>query len=693
VSGDVRGASLDEIKRLLTERLEELAEHLLGPPSRVSQHRNDWHFPHRGGAYLAVRGSKRGAFHCFSGGASGGPLDLIMFARSYDFAAAVTFARSWLGLDSDAPAPVDCATQLANMQRRVVEEAEAEAGERKRINTARGLWEQSIAVTGTIADRYLTETRRIPATTDGWPHNTVRFHPSSCALIVATTTHDCEVQAVQRVYLTVDARKIDKAEAVARGLPGAKQTAGVMRNAAVRLPGPTDGPLLLAEGPETGLSAWIATGAETWIALGGFTNLPPLPAGRVVVRCSDDDKTSKQGKTSEDKLAADLLRWSGSGAEIRIAWPWPQRRRDGSDFNDVIKAGGAEAVRLRIAAAERIEPPKPHYSRPFLSADKASRRLRRVVSAFLDRLERYLAVQDWIAAEAERTEDDACRISEARILAKLIRNGADADDAADLAKERAAKVAPRIARGAARRAAAKRFGARAAAGVMPRLQIKGAASLGKTQAVIDEYLRRPALWKRHINVYVQTAVLASDFARDLAAQCRDIAAAPDGSRPRALIISGRRDGLCHPDRLSLIKAAVGKVGSIYRSFCRTPATDKEAGSECEHYAECAYIAQFDDRAPALRLMAHQHLALRQPNDLRLPAPDLVIVDESVVSTMCTHAAVDPALFTDAASYTSGAGEEHLIQEAIEVGGSIAAALTGAEPVAVLRAAGVKPACG
>jgi hypothetical protein len=60
--------------------------------------------------------------------------------------------------------------------------------------------------------------------------------------------------------------------------------------AVIRLPARSlNAPLLLAEGPETGLSVWAATGAETWVALGSLSRLE-LPAGRRMAACRDDDQ-------------------------------------------------------------------------------------------------------------------------------------------------------------------------------------------------------------------------------------------------------------------------------------------------------------------------------------------------------------------------------------------------------------------
>src|SRR4051812_22000478 len=61
-----------------------------------------------------------------------------------------------------------------------------------------------------------------------------------------------------------------------------------MADAFVRLPGPADGPLLLVEGPETGLSVWRATDCEVWCSIGPLTRHRPSPGRRCII-CRDDD--------------------------------------------------------------------------------------------------------------------------------------------------------------------------------------------------------------------------------------------------------------------------------------------------------------------------------------------------------------------------------------------------------------------
>jgi hypothetical protein len=408
----------DEIKALLTERLEDVAEQVMGPPSPETRRKKDWKWPASGGAHLVVRGHKRGAFYCFSSGAGGGPLDLIMHGRSCSFAAAVEWAKAWLDMSGGAAAaPADGTVHQERARKRAAAEAEEARDRNRRIAGARRIAAECVPTDGTVGDRYLTVTRRITKPSGGWP-SAVRFHPGQNALAVLATDDAGNVQAVQLVYLTPEARKISKEEARRRRLPGPKQTFGVLDGAAVRLPSfavardyDGDGPeavakrdllvdaLLLAEGPETGLSAWTATGCETWVALGSMAKLNP-PAARQLILCADDDKRDAPAAKA---LGKTIWRWRDEGYKVAVATPWVTRRFDKSDFNDLLRADGAEAVQARIAAAlppgPEIPPDPPGAPRPLLSfhplpqhsAAEARTETKRQVRGFLARAQAWHA--------------------------------------------------------------------------------------------------------------------------------------------------------------------------------------------------------------------------------------------------------------------------------------------------------------
>ncbi|MDB5243982.1 MAG: putative primase/helicase, partial [Spirosoma sp.] len=331
--------ALDAIRQGLVSRAEDVALGLLGEPAHRT--RDEWRWGRKGALAMVIRGPKRGLWSDHANGDEGGDLlDLIQRERSGGFPAALDYARALLRLPVDyTPPPRPTVTGAPK----------PDASDAARIAFARRLWSKAGEVRGTVAERYLTDTRRIPAPAAGWPE-CVRYHPGRCALIVAATTTAGEVQAVQLVHLTTEATKQPDMEK-----RPTKQSYGPQAGAAVRLPArqvalqvtARDASLLLAEGPETGLSIWAATGRETWIALGGVGKVQPTPGRRLVV-CADDDPPDSPGAKGRRKAVS---RWRTEGFAVVLAHPWARRRRDKSDFNDVLQDHGLEAVRARIDAA------------------------------------------------------------------------------------------------------------------------------------------------------------------------------------------------------------------------------------------------------------------------------------------------------------------------------------------------------
>ena len=379
--------SLDDIKIELADRAEELAVALMGPPNRDTARRAEWRWGSHGSAAFVVRnnGSKRqGSFFSHEGSAGGSPLDLVMHARSCGIAEAIRWAEHWLGHDRPdyEPRPVDDAVLAERARKRAEQEAQAAAEAQTKTEYARRLWSERRPVNGSPAGVYLTETRGIAEPACGWP-DCMGWHPASRALIFAATADDGTVQAVQRVYLTAAGVKIGDAELEERRLPAGKQTNGPPNGAAVRLPGLSDGPLLLCEGPETGLSAFVATGRETWIALGKIAKLTP-PTGRVIIVCRDDDRKKKPGDRgrSNDDLHREMMgAWRKQGLAVVDVLPWSDRRFDGSDFNDLLRAEGLDATAKQIEAA--IPPDLPsEFSMPTLTLEEARKVLHAPIDAF-----------------------------------------------------------------------------------------------------------------------------------------------------------------------------------------------------------------------------------------------------------------------------------------------------------------------
>ena len=299
----------------------------------------------------------RDRYRCFSCGEHG---DLFTYAQWSDgggFVGAVRRCAADAGVDlpqhhrqyQDNPAEVarhaaERAARLAQYQR---ERDAKDAAERAAaIVDARDIWAQCQPIDGTLGERYLIETRGAPRPASGWAP-CLRYHAARKMLVGAGADADGNVQFVHRIYLKTNGTNAVRVDGSKR-----KTTRGPMDGAAIRLPAIVDGDVLHAEGLETGLSAWLATGNPTLIYCGTVASRMIPQAGRNVVLRDDD----APGSPADRLLADAMVRWREAGIDFAVATPWPERRGDKSDFNDVLREQGLDAVRARIAHCR-----KEHY--------------------------------------------------------------------------------------------------------------------------------------------------------------------------------------------------------------------------------------------------------------------------------------------------------------------------------------------
>lgn len=160
-------------------------------------------------------------------------------------------------------------------------------------------------------------------------------------------------------------------------------------------------------------------------------------------------------------------------------------------------------------------------------------------------------------------------------------------------------------------------------GPAPQIGLEAAAGLGKSRAVLAALAGKPGL---NAEFYVPTAKLAQELAE-----------AAQRAGMRALVIRGREAvvgtaPLCekHEEARTLGRAGL-PVGPL---LCRRTLDD---GTEqrCPFFDTCRYQAQFRDDAPGLRILLHEHLFLPRPKGL--PAPDIVVIDESFALKAARHA--------------------------------------------------------
>lgn len=350
---------------------------------------------------------ERGTFRCYGCGESGTAFDWLMQRDGVGFRAAVLALAERAGLDlpEGAGAPGRRRRRIPLAPVVVSWEAEAEAARRRAFmsDRARDLWHTAAPLAGTQGEAYL-RARGLRPPSGGWPAS-LRFLPAVPyrwrdrqdksrglgtwpALVCAIQAPPdpgrvagTPVRAVQLIYLdaagapakaAIEAPEPDADGVIAR-LP-VKITLGAIAGGALRF-GAAGPHLVVAEGPETGLTLHAALSLPVWCAL-SLTNisgggrgrgrkrgptdtrrdglppnaaflpsrrpdpdrpgivLPPVPLAATVTIAEDAD--------SVDPAAADALyarasaRWVAEGRTVRRMRP-----TDGGDFNDMVKEAAA----------------------------------------------------------------------------------------------------------------------------------------------------------------------------------------------------------------------------------------------------------------------------------------------------------------------------------------------------------------
>jgi len=658
-------AELEALRARLLDRLEFVVESLLGQP--VAQTRTEWRFGSNTGSLgVVMTGPKRGlwADRAISG-VDGRPLggDVIALIRhtgGCTFRAAIEKACALVGYSPpswDANLTAEQrrtrATALAKDRvrlaaeragRQAAAEMARQAEARAAVSAARAMWRARTAVESTAAFQYLTQIRGIPEPPGGFP-DAIGWHPGERALIAAATTPAGDVTATQIVRLTPNGQKRVAANLV-------KQTTGRLLTAdgpaALRLParlGADPALLLHCEGIETGLSVWAAYGAEVWIALG--SGFDPQPARLNVVCADDDPPESARGHA----LAKQIEGWRQAGLVFAIAGPWDAPRGDKSDFADLIRKEGPEAVRLRIEAtlreAENVAPAAPENAGP--EADEfTGARPKRHLAGEIGLLRRGVVttLPAYYPAPAEPRGSALAR--QVKLIGDTITEGARRAAARiKVLARRTAEIAalglPGLDLAPGAKAAITRRAHRAVAAedgfgkripLPPRLLLTGAQATGKTAAAIEAVAGIDA----PLNVWFTEPTI--EKASELALDYAKATANRPGALP-GLVVRGRgqpdpaRPGHTMCDRAEVATRVTRARLSVRNTLCPTCHFRDSCGTRRQ-------AARIEATPHGVYFLASAYLFLPSP----APAPDVLIIDEQVTITAVetaeiAMAALDP----------------------------------------------------
>ncbi len=311
----------------------------------------------KGSFSITVSGSHQGAWHSFESGEGGYPIQLLMNANygyGLNFEDALKEGARIAGL-SDSQAKDITYKRKQKSLAEIEMEARLLAQEKeKKIETARYYCKTSLPIEGTVAERYLRETRKIESDLSGFRYHprvkdpqTERYYP---AALIAAKNEQGRITAVQTIL--IDPYTLKKAN-----VEVAKRTRGVISGSAALIHQGASNKLFIAEGPETAASLIKAVpDANIYVTVGNIRNSEHL--GYLAKKhntntfyfAADNDGGNLKPAQSLQKAAAKL---EAQGIKCYKAMP-QLIGVEKPDFNDVIIHKGTEGVKAQLNTMHRI---------------------------------------------------------------------------------------------------------------------------------------------------------------------------------------------------------------------------------------------------------------------------------------------------------------------------------------------------
>lgn len=356
----------ETVREALLERAENLFREVWGEPQKAGA--AEWRAKGRAnaGRTMRMRGGNRGLWSDHKTGGGGSILDL--FALEFcgladaktDFPRVLTEAAGWCGLTPDTAPDLE---KIA--ERRAQREAEARKADARKAD-AKAAYVEALGracqpLEDTPAAVYLARRGlgELPALGLAYlPPDAVRMtHAGRGALIVWGLDANGRALGGQRILVEPDGAPAD--------VDPRKTSFGAIGGHPARFPARVEGgPLVVAEGPESALSAWATTGWETWAVFGvGQFASAPIPKSRDVILCPDRDAPDSP---AADTFRRACMRHVEAGCTIRVAAA-PEPIGSKRDLNDTLQRAGLDAVRSALEGARPYKPPetrRPAYALP-----------------------------------------------------------------------------------------------------------------------------------------------------------------------------------------------------------------------------------------------------------------------------------------------------------------------------------------
>ena len=199
-----------------------------------------------------------------------------------------------------------------------------------RIGNAERLWKEAYYSRGTLAEKYLRETRKLDLPED-LAGEVLRFHPY-CPWRDESRGNTIYVPALIAAFRSIDDDSVTAVHRVAINADGTKRgrrMLGVVQRAAIKIDQPTDA-LAIGEGIETCMAARQLGLGPTWAlgSVGAISAFPLIDGVRELLLLGE------AGDASARALEICGARWRSAGRRVRIVMP----DTGYSDLNDVLIA-------------------------------------------------------------------------------------------------------------------------------------------------------------------------------------------------------------------------------------------------------------------------------------------------------------------------------------------------------------------
>lgn len=589
----------DFVKAALIERAEDLFRDAWGEPERATG--KEWRAKASNAVAMTMRGPGRGLWTDHRTGEGGDLFDLVAVAMldlpkaGADFPRVLAAAAAWAGLSPDT-VPDLKAMERKRAERDRAAQIEAEAEAAAKADLIATITERAAPIAGTPAEAYLKcrgidalPTHGLAYTPPLRPQKGL-LNPHRAALIAWATDAAGKITGGQRILILPNGRPSPETPR--------KPAFGAIQGNPARFPATIEGgPLYVAEGPESALSIWTATGAEVWAVFGSSGwKAAPLPMDRQIILCPDRDA---EGSKAQIAFAEAVALHLAEGRNIWIA-PAPEPEGSKADLNDTLQRAGIEAVREALDAAQDARP-KPYHPAPEGNREKAIPAHGETVRAFFAEALPLIRATRQVQAEAEGLDPDAPDYRQRyRQIRKAARDAFGLD------------VLPAKTIGKAQKA--------------PRVMLTGAQGVGKTTALVGDP-KKQITGALHDATGIVSLSLFPGHAKAAEAY-QDYTKAQNGKGPVPLHLKGRSaQDPARPDRaMCLIPSAaeaLAKRGvNVRGTLCE----------QCPLADQCGYIKQ---EGELKRLAASpEGVAVFAPHDyafLPLPGgvkPDLIAFDEA-----------------------------------------------------------------